>query len=107
MGVSTAFAGSRPTAPRRWSKSLEATVTQRLRPFRDAIINRKHVQGERRFLILRHRAGLPSYYSDFLNWIERELPDVRSMFELRLAPCRVQDWSKYCLVVPWLPDTLM
>lgn len=90
-----------------WAKSVELAIRRQLRPLRDRLANLRHVRGPNRILVARHPAGLPSYYAKFLEWIGREFPEQRRLFELHLLPCRVQDWSRYQLVLPWLPDTLL
>ncbi len=39
-----------------------------------------------------------------LHWLEQEFPEVRALFELHSIPCRIVDWSRYVLHVPWLQD---
>jgi len=92
---------------KRTAKQIESNVRCAVRPIRDAWSNwRHHIRGER-FLVIRHRHGLPSYYRNFLKWIAVEFPDIRRLFELRLLPEYLRDWSPYRLAIPWLPDTLL
>lgn len=77
------------------------------RPARDSMLNRRHVTAEPRIALVRHTQGLASYYKDFLAWMEHQLPDIRARCELRLLPCKITDWSRYALVVPWIPESLV
>jgi len=92
---------------KRAGKQIEFGVRHVSRPVLDAITNWRHVTAQKRFLVVRHRVHFPKYYDDFLGWLERKYPDVRSLFELTVLPCRVRDWSQYMLLVPWLPDPLL
>jgi hypothetical protein len=71
---------------------------------RDRHLNRLWACDGKRFLIVRHAAHSPDFYDVLLAWLEEEVPEVRGLFELRLLPCRVFDWSRYALHVPWLQD---
>jgi hypothetical protein len=35
------------------------------------------------------------------------MPEVRERFELKSLPCHVRDWSRFRLLVPWLPDPML
>lgn len=76
-------------------------------PLRDWVQNRRFLTAEPRFLILRHRAHLTKYYDSFVRWLEAEMPEVRARFELQSLPFGVRDWSRFKLLVPWLPDPLL
>lgn len=71
---------------------------------RDAWSNRRHRTAQRRFLVLRHSGKQPYRHRCFLDWLAEEFPEIRARFELRMLPCRVRDWSRYALHVPWLQD---
>ena len=71
---------------------------------KDRAQNKRWLNAERRILIVRDCVQAPDAYDVILKWIEVTLPEVRSLFELRRFPCRVKDWSRYALHVPWLPD---
>jgi hypothetical protein len=62
------------------------------------------VTGDRRFLVVRDPVYEPLFYDVVLNWLALYLPAVRGLFELRTFPCRVRDWDRYALHVPWLQD---
>jgi hypothetical protein len=87
-------APSRLALPARWLRYAR----------RDRRRNARFVRGDGRFLVLRDPCVSPGFYSVLLRWLERELPAVRARFELRVLPCRVRDWSRYALHVPWLQD---
>lgn len=70
----------------------------------DAVQNRRFVKAEKRFLIVRHPGKYPHFYNVLLHWLEEQYPDVRAFFDLRSLPCRIPDWSRYVLHVPWLQD---
>jgi hypothetical protein len=76
-------------------------------PCRDWLQNRRYLTEEPRFLILRHRAHLTRYYDSFVRWLEKEMPEARGRFELQSLPCLVRDWSRFRLLVPWLPDPML
>ena len=57
-----------------------------------------------RILVVRHSAKHPYLQQYYLNWLAREFPKLRALFELRLLPCRVRDWSPYRLYIPWIQD---
>ena len=72
---------------------------------RHAVANRRHVAGDGRFLVLRHPTRIDvAYEPAYLRWLEDNLPEVRARFELHLLPCRVRDWGRYALHLPWLQD---
>ena len=70
----------------------------------DRRTNRRWVTGTPRFLMLRHAGKTPNFYDIVLQWVEENVPELRRLFELRLLPCWVGDWSRYALLVPWLQD---
>jgi hypothetical protein len=76
-------------------------------PCSDWVQNSRLLTDEPRFLILRHRAHLTRYYDGFVRWLGSEMPDVRARFELQSLPCLVRDWSRFRLLVPWLPDPML
>jgi len=57
-----------------------------------------------RILVARHGGKHPYLQHYYLSWLAREFPKLRSLFELRLLPCKVRDWSRYRLYVPWFQD---
>lgn len=69
----------------------------------DRIQNRRYTRGERRFLVVRDPRS-PFVYDLLLHWLAAYFPDVRAAFELHPLPCRIRDWSRYALHVPWLQD---
>ena len=68
-----------------------------------AIKNRRFARAPRRILVVRHWEK-PHDNSIVLDWAQERFPELRSLFELRLLPCRVRDWSRFILHVPWLRD---
>jgi hypothetical protein len=46
----------------------------------------------------------PLFYDVYLNWLALYFADLRPLFELRTFPCRIRDWSRYALHIPWLQD---
>jgi hypothetical protein len=66
--------------------------------------NKLHATAEKRFLVVRHGLNSPGFYDIILEWVADNLPDSRKYFELHQLPCRIQDWSQYCLHIPWLQD---
>jgi hypothetical protein len=87
-------AASRLAFPARWLSVAR----------RDRRRNARFVRGDGRFLALRDPCVSPGFYSVLLRWLEGAFPAVRARFELRLLPCRVRDWSRYALLLPWLQD---
>jgi hypothetical protein len=80
-------------------------VPERLRVrIHDRSVNRRWVTTGKRFLIVRHAGKDPDFYDVILGWMEEHFPEIRGLFELRLLPCWVFDWSPYALHVPWLQD---
>ena len=88
-------------------KEIERRIRQAARPLRDHISNIRYSRGDDRFLVLRHPAALPSYYEKFLEWTHSNHPELRRRFELRLITESIGDWSRYSLVIPWLPETFL
>ena len=72
--------------------------------YQDYRNNKKYKKSEKKFLVVRHGYYNPWRYNIILDWIEQNLPEVRQYFELHQFPCRITDWSKYILHVPWLQD---
>jgi hypothetical protein len=85
---------SRLAFPARWLKYRR----------RDARTNARFARGDGLFLVLRDPCVSPGFYSVLLRWLECAFPAVRPRFELRVWPCRVGDWSRYALHLPWLQD---
>lgn len=90
-----------------WGKALASGVYRVTRPARDAVANWRFTRAEPRVALIRDREGLASYYRPFLDWLADHVPELRSRMELHLLPCRQRDWSRYALVVSWLPETLL
>ena len=88
-------------------KEIERRIRHATRPLRDYISNARYSRGDNRFLVLRHPAALPSYYGKFLEWTHCNHPELRRRFELRLITESIGDWSRYSLVIPWLPETFL
>jgi hypothetical protein len=96
---------------RRWRRALDGlqrrarAAGRHLRLARsDRARNRRWTLPAGRFLVLRDSRRHADLYEDFLRWLEASHPGVRARLELRLLPCRVRDWSRYALCVPWLQD---
>jgi hypothetical protein len=70
----------------------------------DAWQNMRWHNDSPRILVVRHGGKHPYLQHYYLNWLAREFPKLRSVFELRLLPCKVRDWSRYLLYVPWFQD---
>ncbi|MGF1529112.1 MAG: hypothetical protein ACFCBW_20360 [Candidatus Competibacterales bacterium] len=64
--------------------------------------NRRRAENGR-FLVLRHPLGA-GFYDPLLRWLAHNDRPERQLFELRLLPCTVADWSPYRLFLPWLQD---
>jgi hypothetical protein len=71
---------------------------------RDRPRNRRWVRGAKRFLVVREASRIPEFNDVILGWVEEHVPEIRGLFELRVLPCRIFDWSPYALHVPWLQD---
>jgi hypothetical protein len=71
----------------------------------DARENKRWLRSGPRILIARHAGQKPYTQHYYLNWLAQEFPELRSLFELRLLPCKVRDWSRYRLYIPWFPDS--
>jgi hypothetical protein len=84
--------------------ALKSAALQLPYRIQDAWRNRRATRVRKRMLILRHAGKSPHFYDCVLRWLERELPEVRELFELALLPCPFWGWSRYALCVPWLPD---
>jgi len=91
---------------------LKRAVKRRLRDARNRLrlrahdwhVNRRWRGEAKRFLVVRHAGKGPEFYDVILHWVEEHVPEIRGLFELRLLPCWVFDWSPYALHVPWLQD---
>jgi hypothetical protein len=70
----------------------------------DARENNRWLRSGPRILVVRHGGQKPHVHHYYLNWLAQEFPEVRSLFELRLLPCKVQDWSRYRLYILWFAD---
>ena len=66
--------------------------------------NRRLAAAGTRILVVRHTAH--GYNDKFLEWARDQLPELARRIELRRLPCRVRDWNRYSLLVPWLQDPL-
>ena len=88
--------------------SVKKRIDNLVRPFTvfldDYSNNRRYANSETKFLVVRHGRVKPRRYDIILDWIEANFPEVRSYFELHQLPCRITDWSKYKLHLPWLQD---
>jgi hypothetical protein len=93
-------AGSEESSPSRLALPWRWWKVRR----KDARKNARFVRGDRRFLVLRDPCVSPGFYSVLLHWLEDAFPALRTHFELRVLPCRVGDWSRYALHLPWLQD---
>lgn len=67
-------------------------------------VNRRWRGEAKRFLVVRHAGKDPEFYDVILHWVEEHVPEIRGLFELRLLPCWIFDWSPYALHLPWLQD---
>ncbi|HEX7125645.1 MAG TPA: hypothetical protein VF406_07660 [Thermodesulfobacteriota bacterium] len=73
----------------------------------DALHNLRYRGASRRILVVRHAARYKRIYnSHFLAWVRARVPAAAPLFELRRLPCRVGDWRRYALFLPWLQDPL-
>lgn len=70
----------------------------------DAYQNAKWCGAGPRILVARHAGRHPHRQHYYLDWLAREFPAVRALFELHLLPCKVRDWARYCLYIPWFQD---
>jgi hypothetical protein len=99
---------NKPESPiRTLKRALARLVPSLLRlqlRVRDRPRNRRWVRGTDRVLVVRDASRIPEFYDVILDWIERNVPEIRPRFELRVLPCRIADWSLYALHVPWLQD---
>ncbi|MDZ7839476.1 MAG: hypothetical protein U5R46_01455 [Gammaproteobacteria bacterium] len=74
-------------------------------PCRDFIANVRLTRNrERKFLVVRAIGERPHFYGDFLNFLEQELPEVRTRFRLKLCRSIVHNWRQYVLCIPWVQD---
>jgi len=73
---------------------------------RDRIRNVGYRGGGPRFLVVRDSQHQPSHNDHFLAYLARSRPAARKLFELHRLPCRVRDWSRYALFLPWVQDPL-
>src|SRR5262245_10919075 len=71
----------------------------------DARQNNRWLRRGPRILVVRHGGQKPYLQHYYLDWLAREFPELRSLFELRLLPCKVRDWSRYRLYIPWFQDS--
>jgi hypothetical protein len=71
---------------------------------RDRLRERGHPRAERQFLVVRHPGKRPRFYDVIVDWVTEHVPELRGHFDLRWLPCRVADWSRYALHIPWLQD---
>ena len=91
-------------------KLIKKPIDYLVRPYivflEDYLNNQRYKNSESKFLVVHHGRIHPSVYAYqiFLNWIEINFPDIRPYFELHQLPCRISDWSKYKLHLPWLQD---
>jgi hypothetical protein len=69
----------------------------------DTTRNLRFARSAKRFLVVRHNRH-PVGYEVLIRWVRERYPSLRGLFELRLLPCRVRDWSPYTLHVPWVKD---
>lgn len=73
----------------------------------DAALNRRWRDGPPDILLLRHPQKGPWFYRQFMDWLGRNFPQVRSRFELALVgPDRMTEPSRYRLLVTWLQDPI-
>lgn len=86
---------------------IDRAIRWTARPTRDWWSNRRHAASAERILLVRHRVHIASYYRRFLEWIEAEVPDVRSVFELRTLPCDRAIGPQHRLIVPWVSENLV
>ena len=88
--------------------SIKRCIDNSVRPFTvfldDYANNRRYANSETKFLVIRHGRVKPRRYDIILEWIAQNLPEIRPYFELHQLPCRITDWSKYKLHLPWLQD---
>lgn len=93
---------------RRCVRVVEQCACRLTRPAQDVVLNWRYVRADRqRIAVFRHVHGRSEPYSALLEWLAEQLPEVRARLELHRLPCRVRDWSRYALVVPWLSDSLL
>jgi hypothetical protein len=88
--------------------AIKRQIDNSVRPFTvfydDYKNNRRYANSEIKFLVVRHGRYKPRRYDIILDWIAANLPEIRPYFELHQLPCRITDWSKYRLHLPWLQD---
>ncbi len=107
MDKQRAFDGMQRSIAKRWGRAIEEGVRScKLRPL-DQVRNWRFVRSDRRIALVRDRHGYAKYYNSFLRWIADRFPEVRSRLEFMSLPCRIHDWSRYALVVPWISETLL
>ena len=71
---------------------------------KDARLNAAWCRAGERILVVRHSGKHPTLQSYYLDWLAKNFPETRALFELRLLPCDVTDWSRYRLFIPWFQD---
>jgi hypothetical protein len=86
---------------------LDKGVRWATRALRDARENRRHVCGNERILLVRHRLHIASYYRRFLDWVSTEAPEARRYFELCILPSHRRIDSRTRLVVPWISENMV
>lgn len=91
------------SAIRRIGSLLKSGCRKTVFGLRYAVRNRRFATAPQRFLVVRH-CEKPYDYDIVIDWAQRHFPELRSLFELQLLPCRCRDWSRYVLHIPWLRD---
>lgn len=59
---------------------------------------------EKRFLITRLPPYNPHFYDYVLEWVGRNAPELKSLFDLQTVPFEMPDDHRYGVHVPWIQD---
>ncbi|MBW4585412.1 MAG: hypothetical protein KME33_09330 [Aetokthonos hydrillicola CCALA 1050] len=65
-----------------------------------------NVRYPKRILVVRQSDHQSTYNDYFLYWISQKVPEAAQLFELHYLPCKITNWERYALFLPWLQDPL-
>jgi hypothetical protein len=89
---------------RRLRYALKSGLLRPMHRLGDGRVNRRWSALGMRFVIGRYAGRSPNFHDYFLQWLAQDVPQVRRQFELRLLPCRLEDWSRVGVFAAWLQD---
>lgn len=70
---------------------------------RDTINN---IRYPKRILVVRQSNYQSTYNDYFLYWVSQNYPEASKLFEVYYLPCKIENWNRYALFIPWLQDPL-